>query len=651
MKELHPLLLRQLKKSGVDLTQISSEISELLGCVTRSYNELDKERYTTERSHEIASNEMRIIREKLNKEREYLHSIMSEGFCIVNSSWQVTNLNKEAERILGLNFEDASGQCIDDILKVYVDADLKVPISLEILKDNIQKGVQFTESRVYIKLDDNRTSPISYSLNPLPFLEGKLFAGAVFVLRDIAEHVKFEKSLQDAMLEAKKSSEVKSLFLANMSHEIRTPLNGILGMLQLLDSTEMSSLQREYLQVALTSGDNLLKLIGDILDFTKIESNSLSIEEVDFDLRQDLAAIESLFKAELEKKHISYGLIIAPGVPQHIHADSFRIRQVILNLISNAIKFTPDYGEVITRVTLVSDSELKIAVTDNGVGISPDALGILFQPFTQADSSITRRFGGTGLGLVICKKLVEKMHGHIGVESVEHHGSTFSFTFIFKSVTIEPQTEQPVIAINDLDIAGDIYPQQLITPVDAERSSRRSVHRVHDCGENREGNPPTLLRATDGQANPENSAVKGITTETSISPSDAHQHPVMVVDDNPINRMVVGEMLKKLNCEVMTATNGQEAIDLLKSTPVEIVFMDCHMPVMDGFEATLKIRAAERENQISYHGKPTKIVALTADAFQTSKEKCLSLGMDDFIPKPFKIDHLQGVIQKMLESK
>jgi signal transduction histidine kinase/CheY-like chemotaxis protein len=577
LSKWHPLLARKIQKAGIDPSKIDEQFELLLQSIDKSYFDADAERYTAERSFELSSHEMQALREHLQKERVYLQSVMSEGFCTVDACWQITSANKEAERLLNIDLSQVKSEKIENIINICIDCDCNNILSIEALKLIVQTGTQVIESRGFVKSSAG-IIPISYSINPLPFLNDESFSGAVLVIRDISDYVKFETSLHDALIEAKKSNEIKGMFLANMSHEIRTPMNGVLGMLQLLLKTELTATQKEYISIAMGSGHNMLSLINEILDFSKLEANKISIEKINFDLRQELADVRALLHSMLESKRIKFTVTITEDIPKIIQSDPYRIRQIIMNLISNAIKFTAAGGTIDMQVSLCAENKIQISVADTGIGIGPNVIKKLFQPFSQADDSTTRRYGGTGLGLIISKKLVKLLDGEIWVDSEVDMGATFTFTFLF-----EQANDISMINITD-------------TPV--------------------------------------------------FKPK--HSYNVLVVDDNPINQKVVSEMLKMLNCTVKIASNGEQAINLLKENTFDIVFMDCHMPVMDGFEATKKIREQEALHVLEEDVNPIKIIALTADAFESSREKCLSIGMNDFISKPFKMENLEHILTKNL---
>ncbi|MBI5434628.1 MAG: response regulator [Planctomycetes bacterium] len=386
------------------------------------------------------------------------------------------------------------------------------------------------------------------------------------------------RELSAAKVAAERASEAKGRFVATISHELRTPMNGILGTAELLLQESLSPDQSELVQVIHRSSRGLLSLINDVLDFTKAESNRIEIERIRFDLHKVLHAVIDLEANAAHAKAVRVLLEIDAVVPRWVVGDPVRLRQVLLNLLDNAIKFT-ERGEVkLEAHRAQGDPELlEFRIRDSGIGIPPHALASIFEPFTQADSSTTRRFGGTGLGLAICKRLVQLMGGEIGVDSVPDHGSTFRF-----------QARLPAAAAGDGSLAETSYRQAPSSPLSAR---------------------------------------------------------VLVVDDNPVNRLIATRMLERLGCSVLTVADGAEAVKRVADEDFDAVFMDCSMPGMDGYQATAAIRALPKPR------RSVRVIAMTAHALSGDRQICLEAGMDDYLSKPMELAKLRAKLVENLDAR
>jgi PAS domain S-box-containing protein len=513
-------------------------------------------------------------------QRERLAAITSslgEGVCALDQSGNVTFMNPAASRMLGL--DQAVGGATPEFLLVPA---LQVIASRETLR---RDDTEFERS-------DGASLPVAFTASAI--LADDQVAGAVIVFRDISERREVEIAIREARDQAIEASRLKSQFLANMSHEIRTPMNGVLGMSRMLLETEVDEAQRKYLQAIRDSGENLMVIINDILDFSKIEAGKLDLEEVDFDLGASLASVANAMTVTARDRGLSLYVDLDPALPQRVRGDPVRLRQVLANLVGNAIKFT-HAGTVTVVASAIGGSRVRITVADTGIGIDPELRSRVLGAFGQADSSTTRRYGGTGLGLAICSQLVAMMGGVLDFASTPGQGSTFWFEVPFAQAT------SPVAADDEPE------PQW-------GRSS-----------------PPVDLHDLDG--------VDGVGA-VGDSPAVAARPRVLLADDAPVNRLVASLYLEKLGYQVDMATSGDEALRAVQRTRYDAVLMDCLMPDMDGYEATRRIRGLEGP------ARTTPIIAMTSSAMVGDREDCLQAGMDDYLSKPLDAKLLAAALAR-----
>ncbi|MEA2626039.1 MAG: hypothetical protein QOD06_2084 [Candidatus Binatota bacterium] len=553
-------------------------------------------------------------------------------------------------------------------------------------------------------------------------LEDRVHERTRELTHEISWRKRTEEDLAKACDAALDSSRLKSEFLANMSHEIRTPMNAILGMTGILLDTELTAEQREFAETVHSSGDILLTILNDILDFSKIESGKLTMEVIDFELSDVVDGVIDLLAERAAKKQFELAAFVAPDVPNHLRGDPGRLRQVLVNLLANGIKFT-DRGEVI--LTIVKESEtdeevvLHCAVRDTGIGISEEAQRRLFQPFMQADGSTTRKYGGTGLGLAICKVLVHMMGGTIGVQGAPRQGSTFWFTVRLEKQIAPQVAESPpahplegirLLIVDDNETNRNILHHQAAkwrARADRAVSGREGLSMLRHA--QAAGDPyriavidmhmpemDGLMLAEAIKSDPAIAAtalvmltslvnrdtetiraagvavqlskpvkesqllsclVRAMRTDGEGGELDARTAPapqrtggegivgrVLVVEDNAVNQRVAVLMLRGLGCRADVAANGLEALAALERRAYGLVFMDCQMPEMDGYQATREIRRREGDT------RHTSIVAMTAHALEGEREKCLEAGMDDYLSKPIKKQGVADVLARWIAS-
>ena len=550
--------------------------------------------------------------------------------------------------------------------------------------------------------------------------------GRPILLQGIAfdiTHLKQAALIQEEKLAAVAANRAKSDFLARMSHEIRTPLNGVVGMIDLLRATGMTDIQERYTKLAREAADSLLDVINDILDFSKIEAGKVEVENIEFELHKLVEDLSELLGPAAAKKNLALASYLRPDVPRRLMGDPTRIRQVLMNLVNNALKFTST-GSVTIRAALERRDKdrviLRFAVQDTGIGIPPDRIDRLFKSFSQVDSSTTRKFGGTGLGLAICKRLVELMGGDIGIESEDGNGTTFWFTINLGAAAPSIQSDAPpgtdadlrdvrVLAVDANPIYQRILNEQfhgyvspdslIVNAAEALESLRRAgaqdrpfgvvlipygnpdsaaltkalttdpilrktkfiavmslrdrtdLETVRRAGFHSQLHRPfTQSRMLDAVAaasvSPHETEIPASSKAAPEQASLAGLH-LLVAEDNEMNQFVTYEILRRAGCTCDIVADGALAVEAFRNRKYDAVLMDCQMPGMDGLEAARRIREREQEEFLPR----MPIIALTAEAIQGDREKCLAAGMDGYVTKPIDAVDLTSTISSLIRPK
>jgi len=662
------------------------------------------EQTLVQRSHEAA-----LLLNSLSATKDYLQKIITaiaDALIVTTRSGQIKTVNPAAQILFGYSEQELINQPISLIMTSQILPEILVQsLAKDIPPENWRDDLPPIE--VVCHRSDRSEVTVAFSCSTIQ-TEVDCIQDLVYIGRDITDQIEIKQNLKLAQIRAEEASKSKSLFLANMSHEIRTPMNGVLGLTELLINTDLDPRQRDFTEGIKTSGKNLLRIINEILDFSKLEAGKVAIEVYEFDLRNCIEDVVDLLTPLAHTKGLEITCMIHPNLPMSVWGDGTRLGQILTNFLSNAIKFTAT-GEILIEARpfdysnhLSNQTGVIFAVIDQGIGISAETINTLFTPFTQADNSTTRKYGGTGLGLAICKQLTTLMGGEIGVESTVGEGSRFW-------VSLPLESDRSFLLENSDQLAGysllvvdrhvttreaiSIYAHHWGMRVETASTKEQALELLSsnqidlviselELLDSSFNCQPLIVTTRINQAikklNPASNQLfeqaiapacefvflskplhlprllKAIQNLLKIEPSSpstliASTPPqlglnILLAEDNVINQKVATTLLKGLGHRVDVAINGEEVLWQWESNNYDIIFMDCQMPVLDGFAATAKIRQLEGSD------RHTVIIAVTANAMKEDKAQCLTAGMDDYLSKPFYKVEIEAMIDKWSKS-
>jgi PAS domain S-box-containing protein len=721
------LLILKKPFDAVEALQLAHALTEKWRLLQESKRTVtDLETRVVERTAELA--------DAKGKLQAVLDAATQVSIIATDTKGLITVFNSGAERMLGCRAEEMVGR--QTPLALHVKSEVRARSEelsarfgrqvegFDVFVEPVRQGRFEEREWTYVRKEGTH---FTVSLTVTALRAAGQITGFLGVATDITERRKTQTELLQAKEAAEAGTRAKSEFLANMSHEIRTPMNGILGMTTLLLDSKLSADQRHQAEAISRSGESLLSIINDILDFSKIEAGKLAFETLDFDLHEAVEGCLELFAQRAQGKGLELACLVESSVPARLRGDPGRLRQVLSNFVSNAIKFT-ERGEVVVKVSVEdqtdTDARLRFEVKDTGIGIPAEVQARLFQAFSQADASTSRKYGGTGLGLAISRQLVEMMQGQFGIESAPGRGSTFWFT---ARLARPPEGMDPhpiirgdlvhlhVLIVDDNETNREILQHQTRAWKMRSGMAANSSEALQELRKARTTGDPyqmvlldlhmpgtnglALARSIRGErgladvrlvllsslgdrldaeelkaAGIDDCLVKpvkqsllldclatlmgGVTAEPvrkarRVLPPAASAAPaklksrILLAEDNPVNQEVAQGLLRKLGCRADAVANGAEALEALQHIPYDVILMGCQMPELDGYEATRRIRQFEQERVAPFDWKsPLYIIAMTANAMEGDREKCLIAGMNDYVGKPVRLEELRAALAR-----